>query len=255
VLRVTTIGSGTGAPSPARVSSAHLVEVAGLRLLMDCGSGAVFRMSNLAIDWMGITHVLVSHFHADHVSDIPTLVYAWRYGSIPARSAPVQLIGPPGFSQLFDRLDAVYDSGMRALGFPLNIIELAPGATVDLSAQVQLSTHKVPHTNESVAYSIRTRRRRIVYSGDTSFDPALAEWALSCDLLLAECSLPAEMAVAAHMTPEQCGQLAALARPAALALTHFYPPLETVDVAGIVSAQYDGPVHLTYDGWTMELED
>jgi len=231
------------------------VETGDLRLLLDCGSGAVFRMSNLGIDWMAITHVLVSHFHADHVSDIPTLVYAWRYGALPPRTASVELMGPAGFTGLFDRLDAVYDNGLRVLGFPVNVSEIDPGNAITLGPGVTVSAQKVPHTDESVAYSIQAGRRRIVYTGDTAFDPALAEWARSCDLLLTECSLPADMAVPAHMTPEQCGELAAIAKPAALALTHFYPPLEKVDVARIVAARYDGPVHLAHDGWTFELED
>jgi ribonuclease BN (tRNA processing enzyme) len=57
------------------------------------------------------------------------------------------------------------------------------------------------------------------------------------------------------MTPEQCGEFAALARPASLVLTHLFPPLDRIDVAGIVATRYDGPVQVAYDGWNVSLED
>ena len=50
------------------------------------------------------------------------------------------------------------------------------------------------------------------------------------------------MALPMHLTPRQCGALAAIARPKRLVLTHFYPPVEAVDIAGQVAAQFDGTV-------------
>ena len=251
-MRVTTIGSGTGSPSATRVSSAHLVTAGNARILFDCGSGAVHRMAACGIDWMSITHLAITHFHPDHVSDIPTLFYAWRYGTLPFRTEPVTLIGPPGFRDFFARFDTVFGKSLLKLDFAVELHELEPESALELASGVVLESRRVPHSVESVAYSISAGGRRIVYTGDTAFDAALAEWAARCDLLLMECSLPEELAVPTHMTPQQCAEFAAIARPEALALTHFYPPVDRMDVAAIIAARYDGPVYLTYDGWTIE---
>ena len=96
--------------------------------------------------------------------------------------------------------------------------------------------------------------RRIVYTGDTGPSAALAAWAHGCDLLVCECSLPAGMAIPEHLTPEQCGELAAVAAPRHLALTHFYPPVEQVDIRTLVGERYAGPVTLAADGWYFEIE-
>jgi ribonuclease BN (tRNA processing enzyme) len=117
-----------------------------------------------------------------------------------------------------------------------------------------LSAQKVPHTDESVAYSVERSGRRLVYSGDTGFDPELADWAAGCDVFLCECSLPAAMAIPSHLTPEQCAELAERARPGRLALTHLYPPVDRVDVRGIVAARWAGPVTVAHDGWTIDIE-
>lgn len=253
-MRLTTIGTGTVAPHPTRVCAAHLVESGDVRLLLDCGHGAVHRMAALGLDWISITHVAISHFHPDHVGDLPLLIMAWRYGTLPPRTAPVTLIGPPGTVALIENFATTLGDWLRAPDYPLVIEELASEAALDLGG-ARLSAWKVPHTDESVAYSVEAENRRLVYTGDTGFDTGLAEWAGGADVLLAECSLPEEMALPTHLTPRQCGQLARLAKPARLVLTHFYPPVEVEDIAGAVRESFDGEVVLAEDGWSMEIEE
>lgn len=253
-MRLTTVGTGTAAPARGRVQSGHLVEAGDVRLLMDCGSGVASRMADLGIAWQRITHVALTHFHADHVVDIPTLLYAWRYGQLPARSEPLTIVGPPGTLRLLSRFAGVFGEGLLSLGFPISVHEMAPSDGMDLG-DVHLRSVKVPHTEESVAYSVERRGRRLVYTGDTGPDAALGEWAKGCDVLLSECSLPDSMAMASHLTPSQCGVLAATAAPALLALTHFYPPVESVDIRGEVGSRFSGPVALATDGWSLDLEE
>jgi ribonuclease BN (tRNA processing enzyme) len=253
-MRLTTIGTGTAAPSPHRVCAGHLVDAGGVCILMDCGSGVVHRMAALGIDWMRITHVALTHFHADHISDLATLIFAWRHGRMPARSAPAEVIGPAGTQALVAALASAFGAWLREPGFPLRVHEIAPDEERQVGG-VRLAARRVRHTPESMAYSIDRGGRRIVYTGDTGFDPALAEWAAGCDVLLTECSLPAAMAMDAHLTPEECGALAERAQPRLLALTHFYPPVERVDIRAAVGERFAGPLVLAVDGWSTEIEE
>jgi ribonuclease BN (tRNA processing enzyme) len=237
------------------VCSAQLVEAGPVHLLLDCGSGAVHRMAQLGIDWMGITHIALTHFHADHTTDLATLFFAWRYGAIPWRESAITVFGPPGTVDVIARIDAAFGGAFAALGYAIDVRELAEGERVELAAGVDLVPRKVPHTAESVAYSVEAGATRVVYTGDTGRDPALGTWAEGCDVLLAECSLPETMKMATHLTPEDCGELAALARTRALVLTHFYPPVEAVDIRSIVAERYAGPVVLAVDGWSTVIED
>jgi ribonuclease BN (tRNA processing enzyme) len=252
-MRLTTIGTGTTSPHPARVCSSQLVESGPVRLLLDCGFGAVHRMATLRIDWQTITHIALTHFHADHVGDLPLLVMAWRWGQLPPRAEPVTLYGPPGTGAFMEKMAAVYGGWLLNPGFPFTVRELAVDEVVRFSETLRLTMHPVPHTPESVAYCIDEGGRRIVYTGDTSFDEAIGEWAADCDLLLTECSLPDNMAVKEHLTPSQAGALAAAVKAKRLVLTHFYPPVENVDIEAEVLAHYAGPVLLATDGWSIEL--
>lgn len=254
-MRLTTIGTGTVSPSASRVCAGHLVTAGGASVLLDCGSGVVHRLARAGVDWMGITHVAITHFHADHLSDLAFLIFTWKHGAERPRVAPLEIIGPPGIDALLTRFADAFGSWVREPGYPVRVQETPPGEGVDLGNGVRLSAFKVPHTDESVAYDIAHGDHRLVYTGDTGFDEGLGRWAAGCDLLLAECSLPDEREMAIHLTPRRCGELAALARPGTLVLTHFYPPVEQVDIRGIVHERFDGPLVLAEDGWSMEIEE
>lgn len=252
-MRLTVLGTGTIALSPTRACSGYFVEHGDTRLLMDCGPGVARRLAELALPWPAITHMALSHFHIDHHGDLPALIFASKYGILPPRSAPLHILGPVGTADLLQRLAATYGSWVTDPGFPVEVVELASGAGVSLGADLRLEARQVPHTAESVAYSVAAGAHRLVYTGDTGFDPGLAEWARGCDVLLCECSLPEAMAIAEHLTPERCGALAEVAGPRRLVLTHLYPPVEGVDIAAAIAARYPGPVTVARDGWQTDI--
>jgi ribonuclease BN (tRNA processing enzyme) len=252
-MKLTTIGTGTAAAHPHRVAAAHLVEAGDTRLLLDCGAGATHRMANLGVAWSDISHVAITHFHPDHIADLPLLVMGWRWGQLPPREAPVTLYGPPGTGALLERMAGVYGAWLLAPGFPLTVHEVSPSEVIQLPGGVELRSHPVPHTAESVAYSVSEGTRRLVYTGDTGESEALGDWARGCDLLLAECSLPDALAIREHLTPRQAGALAARAHTGHLVLTHFYPPVEAVEIRGEVAEHFAGPVTLATDGWSIEF--
>jgi ribonuclease BN (tRNA processing enzyme) len=253
-MRLTTLGTGTASPS-MRVNAGHLVEAGAVTLLLDCGSGVAHRLGETGANWLGITHVAITHFHPDHTLDLTTLMFAWKYGTLPPRAAPLTILGPVGLAQLIEQFAAIYGDTVRAPGFPVTVRELTPGERVDLGDGVTLEAHKVPHTAESVAYSVERGGARIVFTGDTGFDTTVAEWASGCDLLLAECSLPEQLAVASHLTPAQVGVMAEVAEPKRLVLTHFYPPVLEEDIAEIIALRYSGEVVIAVDGWSTEIEE
>jgi ribonuclease BN (tRNA processing enzyme) len=253
--RVTLLGTGTVALNGQRCCAGYLYEAGDLKLLLDCGSGVTHRLAELGLAWQAISHVALTHFHIDHHGDLPTLIFAWKYGQLPARSQPLTIVGPAGTRALVERLAAAYGDWLLTPGFPVDVREIAPGERLPLPADVVLSAQKVPHTTESVAYCIERGGRRIVYTGDTGPDDALADWARDCDLLVCECSLPESMAIEEHLTPQQCAQLAARAEPRHVVLTHFYPPVERVDIRAAMAAHYNGPVTLGRDGWRIEFDD
>jgi ribonuclease BN (tRNA processing enzyme) len=253
-VRLTTVGTGTVAPHPTRVAAGHLVQHGDVTLLLDCGPGITHRLAALGLPWPAITDVALTHFHLDHVGELAALCYAFKYGQLPPRSTPLTVYGPPGTRDLLDRLAIAHGTWLHAPGYGLEVVELPRlDGEVLLGGSVRLRTFPVPHTPESMAYCIEADGRRLVYTGDTGYDEPVARWADGCDLLLTECSLPEALAIPTHLTPAQAGAMAAIARPRRLVLTHFYAPVETLDIRREVAAAFGGEVILAHDGWTIDI--
>ncbi|HEX7089247.1 MAG TPA: MBL fold metallo-hydrolase [Longimicrobiales bacterium] len=253
-MELTIIGSGTAVPHPERVSAAHHVAAGAVSLLLDCGPGAVHRMAAVGIAWGEITHVAVSHFHTDHIGDLPMLLFALKYGLAEPRNEELVLLLPRGGRTLAERLASAFGDYVLQPGFPLRIRELEPGDRAELGNGVSLTARRTPHTDHSLAYRVDGPRGSIGYTGDTGPDPGQAAFFRGVDVLLAECSLPDELAMDVHLTPSRVAALAQGAEPGHLVLTHIYPQLERLDVAGLVrAAGWQGHTTIARDGLRLPL--
>ena len=247
-MELVTVGTGTVAPSATRTSACHWVSRGDLKILLDCGAGALHRLAEFGLPWHQVSHVVVSHFHPDHWGELPMLVFALKHTTVPARSEPLVILGPRGVVRLVKQLAEAYGPWLLDPGFPIGILDMQDGEPFPLDADTSLETFPVPHTPESVALSVSAPEGRLVYTGDTGPSNELAHWASGADLLLAECSLPAAMAIDIHLTPEQAGELARDAKARHLVLTHFYPPVETSDPARAAGARFTGRITAARDG-------
>jgi ribonuclease BN (tRNA processing enzyme) len=247
-----TIGTGTVVPSGERGSPSHWLESGPVKMLMDCGAGTIHRLARFGLPWPDLTHVAITHFHHDHIGELPALFYAFKYGQMEPRREPLVLLGPIGFRAKLAAMAAAFGDWVTAPGFPLEVVEQAPGPERALVRGITVDVCRTAHTEESLAFAVTTPDGRLVYTGDTGPSEGLGAWARGCDLLLAECSLPESMALAEHLTPRQAAELARDADAKRLVLTHLYPPVEPVDL-GAMAAVYQRPVVVARDGDRFEL--
>src|SRR5438046_10202425 len=100
-MRVTLLGTGTPFPNAERFGSAILVEVAGTKLLFDCGRGVVIRLTQAGVSPKEIDGLFLTHLHSDHIVGIPDL---WLSGWLLGRSKPLPIWGPQGTSSMAKHL-------------------------------------------------------------------------------------------------------------------------------------------------------
>ena len=247
-MELIVLGTGTVAPSAHRTAPAHWVTTGDVRLLLDCGAGVLHRAAQFGVPWPTVTHIALTHFHPDHWGELPMVLFALTWGTLPARSAGLTLVGPPGLKSRLTVLAGALGDWVLDPGYPLEVREIAAGERLDLAPGIVLEAYKTPHTPESLAYAVRDTAARLVYTGDTSPSAELARWAAGCDLLLAECSLPDSLGIAIHLTPTQAGELARAAAARRLVLTHFYPAIEGTDPAAVAARAFGGDVVAATDG-------
>lgn len=247
-MEITVIGSSTAAPDGERVCAAYYVEEGPMRLLFDCGAGAVHHLARFGAPWSRLTHVALTHFHLDHVGDLPMLLFALRYTLAEPRRDPLTIIGPAGTTALLDRLAEAHGPFVREPGFPLTIHELRDGDRLQVGDAL-LIAHATPHTEASLAYRLEAAGGVIGYTGDTGPSEALGHFLRGVDLLIAECSVPDDLAMDGHLSPTRVAELALVAEPRTLVTTHVYPALDPERVPELVrEAGYAGPVLAARDG-------
>lgn len=248
------VGTGTAAPEADRVCSGYLLETNGLRLLFDCGGGVVHSMARLGVDWHSLTHLVLTHFHNDHIGDVPLLFFAWKWGMRPPRTEPLTVIGPTGIRQLIQRMGDVFGDHLAEPRFTLIVEEIAAGDERVLNGVVRLRACKTPHTPESLAYRIDAGERSFCYTGDTGHSTELGVFAHGVDALLVECSLPDEERMAMHLTPADVAELARIALPRRLLVTHIYPQLPRSRVPQLIEAAGSpAPAEVLQDGARFEI--
>ena len=253
-MRVVTVGTGTVVPDPERASACVWIELGDARVVIDCGTGAIRAMARVGLPWGELSHLFLSHFHNDHLNDVPALVFALRYGLAVPRTSSLRIAGPVGTRALFERWAAALGDWLTDPGFPISIAELTPGEVFPLD-DATVRVHPTPHTDESVAYRVEGPEASVGYTGDTGPSDDLADFLAGVDLLIAECSLPDDRAVDHHLTPSRLARLARRARPGRLAVTHLYPPLWGQDLPALLrAAGYDGSVVVAEDGMEFRPE-
>lgn len=247
---LTVVGSGTLLPDGERSSAAHFVRRGGLRILLDCGSGAVHGMGGLGLPWAELTHVVLSHFHVDHVGDLPALLFALRHGT--DRTEPLRIVGPGGTRTLIRRLRDAHGDFVEDPGFPVEVREVEPGEALDAGGDARLRFASTVHTGESLACRVEADAGTLGYTGDAGYSDALASFMDGVDVLLSECALADPPEIETHLSPAGVARMATVARPGLVLLTHVYPPLEPDEVAGLVrDAGWGGPVRMAEDGATV----
>jgi ribonuclease BN (tRNA processing enzyme) len=233
-------------------------------------------MARDGLPWQELTHLVVSHFHADHLGDLVPILWALRHGA-EREAEPLHLLAPEGMRDRMEGLARAFGAWVLEPGFPLVIHELLPGASWDdARTGARFRTHPARHTPEALAWRLEARGAGVGYTGDTGPQAALGAFFRGVELLLAECSLPdlpgdAEQMAgegeagsegdsepqgvrSIHLTPGTLAALAQEAAPALLVTVHHYPELDRSRIPDLLrAAGYSGAVRVAHDGLALAV--
>lgn len=253
-MRLTTIGTGGVFPNTERRQSCAVIETGGETIVFDLGNGAVRGMLRAGFDPLFIDRLFFTHFHPDHTSDIPALLFSMKYGMTEERTNPLHAVGPHPFEDFWDSFKTVYRSWMEP-DFPVEItgLPVEPGHSMDLPFGV-LSWTPVEHRPESIAYRLDEKDgASLAYTGDTEHSESVAALARGADTLLIECSAPDSSPIPGHLTPSSVARIATEAGVRRVVLTHLFPPVLELDLVSEVGKGFDGEIVVAEDGMSLEI--
>ena len=250
-MRVVILGSGTAVPVKDRGYAGIYVRVGREHVLLDAGPGTLKQLARLGVTYLDLDRIFLTHFHLDHYLDLASILFAYRLPQLKRRK-PLTVYGPPGLRQLYQRLNVAFNHWLTPRGFRLHLRELQhgrlrlPGYTV----QTQPMRH---YDTGALGYRLTAGTKTLAYSGDTDVCHGIVELGRGADLLILECSVPDERKVAGHLTPSECGGIAAQADCRHLLLTHFYPVFGGYDIRRRVRRSFTGRLTLSQDFTTIAL--
>ena len=105
---LTLLGTGTCQIEYERRASSVLLELDGTYVLFDCGHGVVQRLLDVGVQHNQVNHVVLSHFHPDHVSDLVPFLQAGAWSKRNPRTSDIHIYGPHGVQRVVDGLVDVF---------------------------------------------------------------------------------------------------------------------------------------------------
>ena len=244
-MKFTVLGSGCGVPNLKRNAPSNLIEVDNLKLLLDCGPGALRQLLKIGLDYCHIDKILITHLHTDHVADIGPFLFSSKYEFNP-RKKNLEIFGPKGIKRFYDKLIKLYDKVLLPERYKVIIKE--KGDSNFKIGNLSVKTKRLPHAKETIGYRIKDKRgKTLVYSGDTDYCRGLIELSKDADLLILECSFPDNIKVEGHLTPTLAGKIAKEAKVKRLILTHLYPINNKTEITKTVRRIYKKRFYVASD--------
>jgi ribonuclease BN (tRNA processing enzyme) len=235
MTRVTVVGSGTSAPQPDTPASGILVETASTGILIDCGQGVIRALMPIR-DPRELDAIVVGHLHADHYIDVVSLRYLMPWAGFSGRRIPLLL--PPGGTERMAELASAISERVGFFDDTFEIVEYDPEVAVaigDLRLEFLAGRHYVPAWGCSISDE---SGHRLVMSGDTGPNDALAEAARGADLFIVEATLrdaTEDDPARGHLTIDEAIEMGERAEVGRTVLVHHRPQNREMMVAACVA--------------------
>jgi ribonuclease BN (tRNA processing enzyme) len=251
-MQLTILGSGTNM-HPTRAAAGYLVQT-DQTMLLDFGPRTLTNLIKTGINRHRITHILFSHFHADHFSDFITFFFdAVIFTKHEGGHRPdLTVIGPRGSKRLMKSIMATFPSFSRP---PFGVRFQEAGDRSFTIGNTRISPRTMTHVPDlhCVGYRLDYRGKTLAYSGDTQYCENLVRLCGDADVAVLDCSFPANKPGPAHLHAGECGQVAAEAGVGRLVLSHLYPIADRYNVREQAGESFSGPITLGRDRLAIRL--
>ena len=241
--RLLLLGTGTCQIEAERTTSAVLVEQDDLRLVYDFGRGTAGRLAGLGLRQDDVEHVVLSHFHPDHISDLIPYLHGAAWSQIDPRRKDLHVYGPIGLTVQMMRLLSLFgpDTLERLDRYRVHLHEIR-GDELVLTGR-DGGEHRFafgdlpPASNRGLKWTHNGKTYAL--TGDSDFHEKEVEFLQGVDLAVID---------AGHPSDDEIVELAIRTQADQLICSHLYRPLDAAELQVQAARQgYKGRLQVGHD--------
>ena len=225
-MKLTILGSGSALPVTNRNPSGYLLDIGEETILLDSGAGTSRQIVRAGRSIDEIDKIFFSHFHIDHIGDLPSLLFALKNENFEVKN--LDIYAHPDFAHFLETYQELYGDWIMDENPFYQFNPLEKG-TYNFH-NFDLRIYPARHRPESYIYCFEAEDKTLVYTGDTEYCVGLIKAAENADLLLTECSFPDSHPVEAHLSPKKIQRVIKHSTPKKIVLTHLYPENDRADL-------------------------
>ncbi|MBO0778513.1 MAG: MBL fold metallo-hydrolase [Ktedonobacteraceae bacterium] len=216
---LTLLGTGTCQIEFERRASSVLLELDGTYILFDCGHGVVQRLLESGVHHNQLHHIVLSHFHPDHVSDLIPFMQAGAWSRRDPRTTDLHIYGPPGVAEVVDGLMHLFKP--TSFQQPSYTVRVHPVTNEKLSIAGRCFEFisLPPAGNHGLRFAWHGLRYAL--TGDSYFHEQEIAFLHDVDLAVID---------SGHITDDQIIELAAASQAKRIVCSHLYRELDAAQL-------------------------
>ncbi|AWB84575.1 MBL fold metallo-hydrolase [Corynebacterium liangguodongii] len=256
-MKLTILGCSGSMGAPGNPGSSYLVSTPGRPdILMDFGPGALAALQSLGDP--SDAHLIFSHLHADHCSDVPSLLVWRRYHPTAPATRRHRMYGPDHCLEHFGRMSADNPGEVDDITDTFEFSAWRSNEPVVID-DVTVTPVPVAHPawqSHGLRLAERGSGKVIAFTGDSGMTDSLFDLARGADIFLCEAAWGPSAegkAEGMHLSGEQAGLIAAEAGVGTLVLVHIQPWADKEETLAAARRHFDGEIRLGAAGDVFEL--
>src|SRR5690242_17274432 len=229
---ITLLGTGTCQIEIGKRASSVLIQLDDLQVLFDCGHGVVQRLLEVGIQHNALNHIIVSHFHPDHVSDLVPVLHAGAWSRRDPRTTDLHIYGPPNLQRIIDGFRDIFgESALQQATYDVLVHEVHGDRfsigeyDFDFVSLPPAGNHGLRFTWGDKSYAI---------TGDSNFHEQEVAFLDSVDLAIID---------AGHLEDDEIVQLAVASQAKMIVCSHLYREIDASKLQSLAEKLgYEGTI-------------
>lgn len=212
-MEILFLGTSCAVPTEKNGNSSFVVGTASHTILFESGGDPYRGLINAGIDPGDVDILVVSHYHADHISGYPGLLSTF---SCVNRKKTLTVVAPGETLEKLIGISKLLDLYGKDLTFPVLF--------TDSFSENNFAIELFPahHTVPSSMIRCSLGSDSVFYSGDTEYHTDIADISLGCNILIHDSTTSRNLVsqLPGHSCPYEAGLSARNAKVGSLFLTH-----------------------------------